>query len=634
MAARITSATGSKSVSVRTPTALAQIAKNFTPVVLQANNVPVPPSNADYFSRMNLPTNISLDSGTYDHFDVQSDTRFIQNYILYHVNILYPEMNIKGHPYVTPLSIAGYCFHLFYAHLLACDKTFRPTMSWQASRFLADPQRKDLYEQLLSAHVPTFLSDLLLELSPVYDPRRTNVLCLPTLAGYSHAHDFGRTLPPSMYYLSHHLLASVRTNRDPDDVLDDFMAIDLISHNAINYSPSNYLGTWYASGHHDNFVNREFLAFFNPIVGRALSARPTFARLNFALEPLSQSPDETIYHALLLASDQNLPLTNTLIDALSSFILTDNASSPQLGSVLASLSGTLLLSHSIEPPTLPTWTAAKYTQNASPASVTDKKFCEDHKFLTEPTVGTDDAPYPADDTGMDTGLYHVQSGAIFDPATRPVKHVLFNGKLTVAPDVLYFQPYDVSPSSLGLTIAAGIKIELGEISGFMVPTEQPEASLDDNNGFTRISSIALSTIKPMFNDPTAANNAFRVIAREPIDNTSQPIMLALRTIAKSVFPRMAEHLLPAALLRSPAEAGQTDETNHYNMWTGFNVKAGTEGKIATKGQNFYLWSSYRIVKKYKAPEAKDILMVASFRPIYGTNVTLSRSKNPSLLIPN
>jgi hypothetical protein len=68
----------------------------------------------------------------------------------------------------------------------------------------------------------------------------------------------------------------------------------------------------------------------------------------------------------------------------------------------STLSGSLLLSHSIEPKTLPTWTKAKYVSN--------------------------------DD-----------------------------------------------PSSLGLTIAAGLKIELAEIAAFSVPTEHPESSLQDNN---------------------------------------------------------------------------------------------------------------------------------------------------------
>jgi hypothetical protein len=629
---RVTSASRVSAVEIRTPPALAAIAKKFSPVVLQTDDTPVPPSNADYFSRMNLPTNIELDSGSYHTYDVQFDTRFVMNYILYNVTALANEMNTKGHPYVTPLSLAGYCFTLFYAHILACDTTFRPTKSWQAARFLSDSDRQDYFDTLLKAYVPPFLADLLLEIAPVYDPRRNNHLFVPSLAGYLHKHDFGRTFPPDLFYGAHHLVASTRTNKDPDDVIDDFMSQELIRFDSHDYTVSNYLGTWYKSGHHRNFVNQDFLSFFNPIVGRALAQRPTFARMSFNREDLSSSPNETIYHCLLLASDENLTLSNTVVTAISSYVQSDLKSPPQLGSVIATLSGTLLLSHSIEPPTVPTWTAATYTQNEAPDDVSDKKFVEDHKFLLDPKAGSELELYPTDSETISTPQYHVRDTK-FDAAKLAVKYVHFDGKLSIIPPVLYFQPYDVSPSSLGLTIAAGIKIETSEIAGFMVPIEMPETSLSDNNSLTEISAIAANSIHPLFTSPTPANAAFNIIAREPVDSTAQYTMLALRTAAKSIFPYFFNSLLPSRLTR-PNDSGLTEEENHYSSWSGFNVKAAAHGNFEKAYQPFHLWSSYRIVRKYKAPEPKDILFVASFRPIYGANVTLSRSKHPSLLIPH
>lgn len=633
MSARISSSSRVPAVEIRTPPALAAIANKFAPVILQENDTPVPPANSDYFGRMMLPTNIELDSGNYHVYDVQSDTRFVKNYIEYHIATLFPEMNIKGHPYVTPLSLAGYCFHLFYAHMLTCDAVFRPTKSYQAARFLSDADKKDLHDKLLQSRVPTFFADLLLELAPVYDPRRNNHLFCPTLAGYSHLHDFGRTIPASLYYAAHHLLASTRTNKDPDDVIDDVMEITLIEHNQIEYKVSNYLGTWYNHQHHPNFVNQDFLAFFNPLVGRALTQRPTFARLPFVHETLELAAAGNIYTTLLLASDENLNLTTTMIDAISAFVLSDNKSAPQLGSVIATLSGTLLLSHSIEPPTMPTWTAFEYTQEVNPNQITDRQFATDHGYLSEPTAGTAHADYPTDDDGLDTTFYHIAKQSTFDPATRAVKHVLFDGRISVAPAVLYFQPYDVSPSSLGLTIALGIKIELSEIAGFMVPTERPEDSLDDNNSLTMLSAISLDKIKPLFAQKAIAQSRTMIMQRKGIDSTQQPLMLALRTMIQNIFPVFHSVNLPAAL-SAPATNGLAVENNHYSTWTGFNVKSGSNGIIQTKEEHFHLWSSYRIVRKYKAPEPKDILFVATFRPHYGVNVTLSRSKNPALLIPH
>jgi hypothetical protein len=308
---------------------------------------------------MNLPTNIELDSGDYAVIDTQFDTRFIMNYILYHTSAHAQEMNFKGHPYVTPISYAGYCLTLFYAHLLACDATFRPEKSFPAARFLSDSDRKDLFNKLLSSHVPVFLSDLLMEIAPVYDARRNNMLLIPSLAGYLHLHDFGRTIPPNLFYVAHHMLASTRTNAEPDDVLNALYQKPILSYGTRTFTIANYFGTLFGIGHHENFVNRDFNAFFNPLVGRFLTQRPTFARINLSTPDLADDFSGNIYSVLLLASDENLSLSSTLYDALSTFVLSDEPNSPKLGSIVSALSGTLLTSHTNEPPTHPTWTGVK-----------------------------------------------------------------------------------------------------------------------------------------------------------------------------------------------------------------------------------------------------------------------------------
>ncbi|AFW17811.1 capsid protein [Heterobasidion partitivirus 8] len=634
-ATRIQTASRVSPVEIRTPPALAAIAKKFAPVVLQDDDTPVPPSNADYFGRMNLPTNVELDSGNYHNIDVQFDTRFILNYIMYHVTALAPELNFKGHPYFSPLSYIGYCLHLLYALMLACDVTFRSDKSWHAARFMTDQERKDLYEVLLNCHMPTFLSDLFLELSPVYDPRRNNLLFVPSLAGFSFEHDFGRTIPPSLFYAAHHMLASTRTNKDPNDVIDDCMSLNVITAGATTYKVSNFLGTWYASGHHDNWLNRDFLAFFNPLVGRFLTQRPTFARIHTDTETLAIDGTGNPYTAYLLASDENTSVMTTLLTAMSTFILANDPKAPKLGSVLATLSGTLLLSYSIEPPTLPTWTAATYTQETDPADVNDATFAREHNFLADEPVYTNDGEYPDDTTNGNMQLYHFAHGAPAHTAARtPYKHIVFNARYHLTPYVMYFQPYDVSPSSLGLTIAAGIKIEHGDIAGFAVNIEQPESSLDDNNAQILQSAIRLNKIIRVNANTTAGNNASRVVQRDHLDRTKQGIMTIFRSIAKSVFPYLdgsAIHYTPATL---PRNLGLTEEAGHYSLQQGFNVKAGTEGKFTAPDHSIYLWSSYRYVHKKKNPAPADISMLATLRTFYGSNVTLSRSKNPVLMIPH
>ncbi|BCL64203.1 capsid protein [Neurospora discreta partitivirus 4] len=632
MATRINSASRVSALEIRTPAALAAIARKFTPVVLQQDDTPVPPSNADYFSRMMLPTNVELDSGNYATIDVQFDTRYIHNYILYHTTAAFPEMNIKGHPYVTPLSYAAYCFTLLYAHILACDSTFRPDKSYPAARFLSDADRKDLFDLLLRCHVPPFMADLFLELSPVYDPRRNNMLWCPSLAGYLHLHDFGRTLPPQLYYSAHHLLASTRTNAEPDDVLNTYMGIPAITYGTRQFTNSNYFGTWYANGNHPNFVNQDFFSFFNPLVGRALSARPTFARIPFKTEVLADDYTGNIYTTLLLASDENIGLSTTVYTALSSFVKTDTTSSPQLGNILATLTGTLVLSCSIEPPTLPTWTGAAYHKNEDPSIVDDATFAADHKlFIPEPTL-SGSQKWLKDATDLASNLYGLVKGKHASKQS-PYSHIPFDKKIHTIPPVLYFQPYDVSPSSLGLTIAAGIKIELAEIDGFLVPTEHPESSLDDNNSQYLQSAIRAKHIRPINSDAAPGSTPIGLSPRRDLDRTQQGIFFALLSSVKAVFPQFDNEAISKASL-NPEDNGMTREEHHFDPTLGYNTKAGINGDFTSPNPTIWAWSSYRVVHTKKNPSPDDISFILSLRPIYGTNVTLSRSKHPSLLIPH
>jgi len=430
------------------------------------------------------------------------------------------------------------------------------------------------------------------------------------------------------------MLASTRTNKDPNDVVDDCMALQVITAGATTYTVSNYLGTWYTSGHHDNWFNRDFLAFFNPLVGRFLTQRPTFARIHTELETLAIDGTGNPYTAYLMASDENTSIMTTLLTAMSAFTNANDPKAPKLGSVLASLSGTLLLSYSIEPPTLPTWTAATYEQSADPADVNDATFAREHNFLADEQTHTDDAEYPDDDTNGNMNLYHVHKNSAHQKAQTPFKHLLFNVRYHLTPYVMYFQPYDVSPSSLGLTIAAGIKIEHGDLSGFAINIEQPESSLDDNNAQILQSAIRMNKILRVNFDATAGNNRVSMPTREPLDRTKQGIMTIFRSIAKAVFPYLDTSAVQYSPGSLPRNFGQTEELHHYNLHQGFNVKAGYDGKFTVPDHSVYLWSSYRYVHKKRNPAPSDISMLATLRTFYGSNVTLSRSKNPVLMIPH
>jgi hypothetical protein len=249
---------------LKTPSALAALARRFEPVIVQPDDTPHVLADKDYFSRMSISRNIDLDSGSNAVYDVQSDNRFLANYIQYNIAQDYPDLNVKGHPMVSPLSLAGYCMLLFHAHLLGCDAYYRPVKSYWCKNFLTDQGKTDYFDVLLNCHVPTFMSDLLTEIAPVYDARRTNHLFVPTLAGYSHLHDFGRSLPSSIWFKVHHKLATTSTRTDPDDYQDDVYELPILVLNGQRFDICHYFGTRYGVNH-DNWLNQDFESFFQSI---------------------------------------------------------------------------------------------------------------------------------------------------------------------------------------------------------------------------------------------------------------------------------------------------------------------------------------------------------------------------------
>jgi hypothetical protein len=619
-------------VDLKTPAALAALARRFEPVVLQPDDTPRALADKDYFSRLAMPRNVEHDSGSNATYDVQSDNRFLANYIQYNIAQDYPEMNVKGHPMVSPLTLAGYCMLLFNAHLLGCDSYFRPTKSYWCKNFHTDQGRKDYFDVLLNCHVPTFMADFLIEVAPVYDARRTNHIFVPTLAGYSHLHDFGRSLPPQIWLQVHNLLATTSTRKDPDDYQDDVYELPVLTFNNQDFDICHYFGTRYGFNH-DNWLNHDFESFFNPIVGRALTQKPTFGKLNITPQNYPDMSHFDIYGHFLVADDDNITIMSNFIGAISTFYKSHEPKSPKLGNILASLSGSLLFSHSIEPPTLPTWTGSIRKDNKG-SELTNKQFAAQHGFLVDPPSHKGTLPWPTDTKELVPDLYRL-SHKKFEPTDRAVKYDLFDPTLHVAPYILYFQPYDVNASALSLTIVAGIKIELAEIDGFTVPTEHPESSLDDNNSQYLQSAVRLTHIKSILSNADPTTHPVRVISRRSLDRTTQAIGFAIRSMAKNVLPSLRTSIVKATNLNVSSKSGFTPEDNHDDLSHAFTFTAGTNGTPSLgNGTKLYAWSSYRVIHKDKRPTEEDISMILSFRPTYGTNVTLSRSKNPSLLIPH
>lgn len=81
----------------------------------------VPARRSSYIEKLDVKTRLELDRGVQHIVDVQPDLRFPFQYFLYNVSEQYPELSVKGHPYVSTFTLVAYQQILFNAYLLICD---------------------------------------------------------------------------------------------------------------------------------------------------------------------------------------------------------------------------------------------------------------------------------------------------------------------------------------------------------------------------------------------------------------------------------------------------------------------------------------------------------------------------------
>ncbi|KAL3272087.1 hypothetical protein HHI36_022549 [Cryptolaemus montrouzieri] len=104
--------------------------------------------------------------------------------------------------------------------------------------------------KLLDCYVSIDLEHLLINIAITYNPQRKLQLFVPSFAAFDFALDFGRCVPPSICILAHHLLASTRTNVDPETILKTFYATTIVTVENVNYTPPHFLGGYYDVNQH------------------------------------------------------------------------------------------------------------------------------------------------------------------------------------------------------------------------------------------------------------------------------------------------------------------------------------------------------------------------------------------------
>lgn len=254
------------------------------------------------------------------------------------------------------------------------------------------------------------------------------------------------------------------------------------------------LGGWYRlenTNHiHTNWINMAVEELFNPVVGRALTNRPSLAKIRVQPANLGLAAACNPYSTLFNMSGDNLPALSAMMDILSRFNENAKLGSKTLQQLSGDASGITCLSHSLEPPTLPT--RHKLPVASSHDNLhqrTDEQYARDVSFMRPKTLANEALPVPTAAQCVPT--HALVQATPCTPENNPIATATFDPHFNVYPPAMYFQPYDRSSSTLNYTVTLGIKIETGELDGVSIPVRD---SLYDNNSRYRSGAIPVSQI--------------------------------------------------------------------------------------------------------------------------------------------
>lgn len=154
-------------------------------------------------------------------------------------------------------------------------------------------------------------------------------------------------------------------------------------------------------------------------------------------------------------------------------------------------------------------------------------------------------------------------------------------------------------------------------------------SLTENNSMYLQGTLPLDHIMkyiPSLDD----NNRFRLCNRKTHDDINQPVGFALRDCSTVLVPQFGSDHVRANMHQF---YGVAVHPNCNDNETDFTYSASTfPAPPPIPKQSVHLWSSYRYVSRSNTARKRTFLYF-TLRQFYGENVTLSRTRNPTLLIP-
>lgn len=633
------------SLTVRSNAKAVTYARKFTKPGEVQRTSQAPKYNNDLMSKININQNLNLDSGPeMATIDCQPDYRNIFLVLCYHVTKIYQDLNIKDNPLLTPASMLAYLFSIVYGHALISEtSSVRNTRSEYANDFTSVDQRRDLLAIIERMPVPPFMEEILMNLMPTSDPRRPGIQFVHSLACYLFKHDYGRAYPIVAFLRAHNLIASRQANVPIEDTMNAFYDSPLIQHNdnTVLYI-RNIFGARTEIGTYPSQIVQAVETIFNPVTQRSQSQRPVFSKINtYPLESQANN-DINPYIYLLGADDDNVQTVSMFLESMGNIL------GPQLGcnrtvaTTYELATGIGIQSHYYSPISFPTYYPPHGVQSNNVATARQMAEQLGHMTRRPAVTNTIDIPIPANDPQLFVPQIYLRerTATPYAQARDADPPVLFDTRCHLNPDVVYFNPWDMITSSISYNVVNGLHIETSYIAGFSVPHIDSTKSLVSLNSQFLNSAIPAEYIHEPF---TITNNApFVHIHSNTGDEDTQIVRLSTGNLSQNRLASF-DSTIPVANAEVPRLQG-VDKVQHIGSFrrvtNTFCFQHGTNDEpsptTSWDRHTLYAWSSYRYMNtnlRRSAPRDRRIQFILDFRTVYGTNVTVAKSKHPFVLIP-
>jgi len=592
----------------------------------------------DLLERINAPGNANVSEGAPFTIDVQPDFRFPLLAIFYYVSIYYKDLEQKNHALLSPATLTSYCLIILYGHFLISDYYFRSTKSEFAATFDNDSARRDFFRLILEMPVPAFMEKILRLYTPTSDPRRPKIEFTPSFAGFNHDHDFGRFFPVSIFMQAHHRAATTKANDDPQTLFSRFMNQPVST--GVASSVGNYFGAALQSetgiSTYTSWLFTACQSMFNPAVQRALGQRFVFSPLYTPTPNLEDNYNPYIF--LLNCDPENIDTTSMLVESIGHIVKGNIPCEGSLASRYSTLSGLAILMHSYTTYSLPTWhtSTTNFNPDVEVKMQSSTSRATDIAFLTQQSYAAKNAvTVPEDPNTVDRMLYLVNmfTGKGAPPHPPSTSWINFDVKKHVHPPIRVFDPYEYNLATLNNAVISGLIIETLELDGTSVPLPDLSTTLEEDNSQLLQSAIPLTCI-------IHASTTTPVVAmkRTTTEGTRQKVNHSLYDMTKNLLPQFAPFTgdtQPPALygFSTSATYWYSRAFSHFGFTTRGPIDKNAKGP-SIPDKSIVAWSPYRYVAPAHTPIRTDrIYMLVNFRTVYGTSVTLSELRHPSLSFP-